>query len=115
MLKKYSIVVIALVFMFVGCATMGAKDVRPWTELTPKEKATFLMDLYGKQYDSYLQLYKKPNKTEAEKEVLRQKYDWITKVYPYIDVYAGYAENGVLAPAETEALMIQLINEALGI
>lgn len=115
MLKRYSVVLIALVFMLASCASVAPEGAKAWTDMSPKEKSIFLMDLYGKQYDSYVALYKKPDRTEAEQEILEEKYKWINKVYPYIDAYSSYAESGIIAPAETEALMLELVNEALGI
>lgn len=115
MLKRYSLLVVLVLVVVVGCSTIAGKDAKSWIDMTPKEKSIFLMDLYGKQYDSYVALWKKTPRTEADQKTLEQKYEWLHKVYPYIDAYAGYAEGGVIPPAETEALMLELVNEALGI
>jgi len=95
MLKKYSVIVFLLVFI-VGCPSL--QETKSFNDMTPKEKSIFLMSLYNNQYDSYVALYKKVEKTDAEKEFLSKQYKWLKEVYPYIELYVSYAENGVLPP-----------------
>lgn len=102
-------------FFLNGCITVGGKEVKSFTEMTPKEKSIFLMTTYSKQYDDYVQLWKQPDRTEAQQEILEKKYEWLQKIYPYIDTYTTYAAGGVMPPAETERIVLNLINDALGL
>jgi hypothetical protein len=99
----------------IGCSTIAGKDAKSFTDMTTKEKASFLMSVYNKQYDSYAQMWKQPDRTEEMQKVLDAKYEWLKKLYPVVDAYAGYAESGVLPPASMEDLALSLINESLGL
>jgi len=99
-----------------GCTgTFGGKETKSFTDMNTKEKATFLMSMYNKQYDDYRLMWKKEPRTEAMQKLLDDKHALLTELYPVVDVYAGYAESGGIPPAETEQLAIELVNRALGI
>ena len=109
--------ILVLTVMAIGCANMpgapqGAKN---FTDMTSMEKSVFLMKTYNKQYDSYVQLYEKGNWTDTEKEVLRTKYEALKEVYPFIDMYSGYAESGAVPPESTEQAAIAALNKLLGL
>lgn len=110
------VILLCMVFFLQGCpGTIGGTEVKSFTEMTPKEKSIFLMTTYSKQYDDYVQLWKQPDRTEAQQEILEKKYEWLQKIYPYIDTYTTYAAGGVMPPAETERIVLNLINDALGL
>lgn len=107
---------ISMVLFLQGCpGIVGGKEVKPFTEMTPKEKSVFLMTTYSKQYDDYVELWEKPNRTAAQQEILERKYEWIQEVYPYIDTYSSYAEGGIIPPAEIEKIVLDLVNKSLGL
>jgi len=73
------------------------------------------MDLYNGQSDDYKIQAAKPDLTEEQKVILRKKKEILTKVYPLIKLYVGYAESGVLPPADTEAVIMRLTDELLAL
>ena len=115
MLTKSKFLIVILIFVFVaGCSAMtGGGDLKSWGEMSTKEKATFLMSVYNKQYDSYMQLYAKDNRTEADNKYLRDKKVALEIVYPYIDTYAQYADTGTIPPATVEQAALEAVNKLL--
>lgn len=108
-MKRVSIALaIILVLFLVACA---GQDVKPVSEMTPKEKATWMLSMYNKQYDDYLVVAAKPDLTEAQKEVLRKKKKIMQEVYPLIELYSSYVEAGSVPTKETEAQIINYLNE----
>lgn len=95
-----------------GCATMGGKS---WAQMSPKERATQLMGIYNDQYELYLREAKIENMTEEKKEVMREKKKLLTELYPYIGMYAQYAENDVFAPADVEMAVMAIMDKLLGL
>ena len=83
--------------------------------MTPKEKAVWMMDLYNGQFNDYKIQAAKPDLTEEQKVILRKKKEILTEVYPLIKLYVGYADSGVLPPADTEAVIMRLTNELLSL
>lgn len=98
-----------------GCAVPGGGEPKSFTEMNPKEKSLFLMKTYNKQYDDYIQLYEKGDWTEAEEEILRKKHAALKELYPLIDIYAAYAEEGVIPPVETEKAALLALDKLLGV
>jgi len=112
--RRLALLLILFMFALASCAGMQG-DVKSFTDMTPKEKATFVMSVYNKQYDSYLTLYKKGDWTDQEKEVLKVKYELLGEMETYTKLYTGYAETGVAAPAETEEALLALIDKLLAL
>ncbi len=74
-------VVLAMVLALMACATIG---VKPYSEMSPKEKVTFLFSLYNKQYEDYKVQAAKPNLTELERSILVSKKKIFGHVYPIL-------------------------------
>lgn len=91
------------VFALISC---GPQNLKPISEMTPKEKATFFMSVYNKQADDYRATVAKPDLTEAQKTILRDKKEVMTEVYPMIELYVGYVDAGALPDQATERLII---------
>jgi hypothetical protein len=72
--------------MLTACTVMQSLGIviKPYSEMTPKEKMVFLYSSYNKQYDDYKVQVVKPNLTNIDKNVLRGKKEILTKVYPFI-------------------------------
>lgn len=103
-----------LVLLYVsGCtATMGMNNVKPLSEMTPKEKSSFFMSVYNKEYDNYLDVYTSPSGlSEEQKTVLRKKKAILTEVYPYIEKYSDYVAAGVTPDKAKEEIIIRLLDE----
>lgn len=109
----YRVISIALVaVMAIGCA-MFASSAKPFNEMSPKEKSVFIMNLYNKQYDDYLAISAKPEKTLEDKAVLKQKYELLVELHQYVNLYVDYAENGQIPTEVVEAGLIALIEKIL--
>lgn len=82
---KLTSVTILVIFLF-GCAALQSIGitVKPYSEMSPKEKMIFLYKSYNKQYDDYKVQVAKPNLTENEKVVLRTRKAVLVNVYPLI-------------------------------
>ncbi|MBU0907404.1 MAG: hypothetical protein KKE05_04585 [Nanoarchaeota archaeon] len=86
-MKKFKLVgVFAMVMILVSCAALQSIGitVKPYSDMTPKEKMIFLYKSYNKQYEDYKIQVAKPNLTENEKIILRGRKDALTKIYPLI-------------------------------
>jgi hypothetical protein len=80
---RITITVLLVLYLMIGCATFGMK---PYTDMTPKEKMAFIYTSYNKQYEDYKVQAARPNLTDVDKNVLRGKKDMLTKVYPIIQM-----------------------------
>lgn len=104
---------IAFVVLY-GCpGVMG--QTKSYADMGPQERATYVMSIYNDQYELYLREAKIPDMTEEKKEVLREKKKLMTELYPYIGMYAGYAEQGVFAPQDVEMALMEIMNKLLGL
>ena len=115
MKKGFALIIIMLVFaMLAGCAMFGQK-AKPYSEMSPQERAIFVMSVYSDQYDLYLREALAPNLTEDKKVVLREKKKALVDLHPYIRIYANYAEKGVFAPTDIETAAMKIIDRLLGL
>lgn len=109
--RKLIAVLLVMIFAFIGCAMQGAK---PITEMTPKERVTWMYGVYNSQYEDYKSLAANPDAlSDAQKEVMREKKKVLTKVYPMIKLYDGYVTNGAIPDREVEANIVSLLNQLL--
>jgi len=86
-MRKFKfLAVLAMVTILFSCATLQnlGITVKPYSEMTPKEKMIFLYSTYNKQYNDYKVQVIRTNLTENEKIALRGRKDILTKVYPLI-------------------------------
>ena len=104
-------IIIAL-SLSLSCSQM-LSEAKPFNRMTTKEKAVYLMSMYNKQYDEYLNLYKKGNYSEAEVKVLQTKHKFLKELHPYIGLYVSYADSGQLPPEEVERKLIAIINRSI--
>jgi len=94
--KRIVFVMLAMMFIFSGCAGNQIKPIQEWT---PLEKATWFMSLYNSEYTSYQAQASAPFLTEEKKAVLRIKKQVLTEVYPLIMLYEQYVDDGKI-PSE---------------
>lgn len=104
---------LVLPLMLTGCPSIMGGEVQSFADMSPKQKAVFVMDIYNKQYDSYLDLYRKGEWTDAEKKTLQVKYDLLQELHPYIEMFNSYAEKGVMPPADVEQALISVVNKLI--
>ena len=120
---------VAAVLLF-GCATFDF-------DLTSKQRAAWINNVYARQYDIYLDQILKPeinpalreqlkanpkliekdmlrtDYTEAEKKVLKVKKRVFTKVYPLLMAYNEYLATGKIPPIELETQIVNLLTDVL--
>lgn len=109
-MKTKSLVAVLVLLFVVGLMIGCTSNIKPVDEMTPKEKATFFLSMYNKQYDDYQAMASRADLTEAQKEFLREKKKVLTEVYPLIKMYADYVDAGSVPSAETEAQIINYLN-----
>jgi len=102
-MTKIRIIAILLSLMFVMSCAHGGKS---FTEMTPVEKATWMLSVYNAQYADYQFQSARTDLDEERKEVLRTKKKILSEVYPMISVYSGYAGSGVIPAVDLENAII---------
>jgi hypothetical protein len=81
--------------------------------MSPKEKSIWMLSVYNSQYEDYKMQAIRTDLTEAQKEVLREKKDILTRVYPMISIYTGYAGTGIIPEKELEMTIISNLETLL--
>lgn len=103
------VTLMVLVLFIAGCATFGGG--KTYKDMTPKEKSTYFMGIYNKQYADTLAMANTPNLTEDQKKVVRTKKEILTKAWPMIQTYDAIAAGGGTPSADAEAAINNLINQ----
>lgn len=107
-----------------GCAITGAKSI---SDMTPKEKVTWMYGTYNSQYADYQSMTgntwndatKKWDKTsfpalsDDQKKALRNRKDMLTTVYPLIKAYDSMLGSGAVPDRQAEQKIIDLLNSLL--
>ena len=122
-MKRNFLFFVLLIFLisFNSCAMGTAKSI---SEMTPKEKTTFMLGVYNSQYADYMSQtgyswdgekkeYVKistPTLSDERKEVLKKKKEILTKLYPLIKMYDSVANTGVVPSHEVEQQIFDLLN-----
>jgi hypothetical protein len=113
MLRRTSLAVVAIAMMvMVGCAF---KISKPWSEWTPKQKATYAQKVYNTQYADVKNMAALPNITDAQKKVVRTKKSILTKMRPILVIYVETVEAGGIPDGTTEEQMLKFINDLTGV
>jgi len=107
--RKVAILVL-LAFSLAGCSWM-AKGSKDFKDMTPKEKSTYFMGVYNKQFTDTMAMASLPSLTEDQKKVVRTKKDILTKAWPAIQAYDAIAAGGGIPTTESEAFINNLINQ----
>ena len=104
-MRSYKRIFIGMVFMLaiVSCATMNVN-------LTPKQAAAWMNNIYSAQYDEYLTWFDKtvegdkttytlkPNVPEKQIQILKVKKEIFTELEPLLKEYSAYAASGQKTP-----------------
>ena len=111
MLKRArALALIAIVAIVLAGCTIGQA---PDTPLTPLEKAkktaTWINDTYATQYDDYEATVKLPNLTEAQKQILRTKYQVLQEADPLIGMFNQAVDDGLVPSPELERQIMDLL------
>jgi len=103
-----------------GCSWIQ-KTTKGFTDMTPKEKSTFFMGVYNKNFDETMAIAQKPTLTEDEKKMVRVKKEILTHMYSAMAAYNLLAvdnpliTDNVAAAIVREAEIRKLIDELLGL
>ena len=109
-MRKFKFIAICIVgvLFLCNCATIG---VKPYNEMTPRERALFLVTTYNKLDAEYRIQAIMPNLTDKDKEMLRVKKQIMTQLYPLIDAYRMAVENNVTVPPSLEPMIMNLLDQ----
>ena len=102
-MNKIKLFAILLSVMFVVSCAHGVKTL---DEMTPMEKAVWMLSVYNAQYEDYKFQAARVDLDEERKAVLRVKKKILTEVYPLISVYSGYAGSGIIPAIDLETAII---------
>ena len=101
---------IGLLLFSLGCG-LWESTVKTFKEMTPRERATWMMEVYNSAYDDYLTAVEN-EPTDEMKAVLRQKKKIMRVVYPLIGAYSLMVDKGLLdkeVEDEVYGLLLQLL------
>jgi hypothetical protein len=105
------VMLLAVAFMSIALIGCPTNNIKTFDEMSAKEKATFMMSMYNKQYSNYQTQAAKPELTEAEREILRKKKKILSEVYPLIELYMSYVDSGAVPSTETEQKIINYLDQ----
>lgn len=109
---KFTLIFFLAIFL-AGCTMFQAltKDVKPFAEMTAKEKATLFNKLYKQQYDDYLNMAMHPEAlTEDQKTIMRAKKKVFTEIQPLLLEYSDFVLGGLQPTEQLEKTIIDLLN-----
>ena len=106
--RNRSILVVLILVLVAGCASLG---VKPWMERTPQEKASYFMSIYNKQFTDTMNMAKNPNITEEQRKVVRVKKDLLTKLWLAIGTYDSIIIRGEIPSLLDEQKILDYINQ----
>ena len=112
------LLVVLLILMvgafFIGCPTNQATTLKPLSEMTPKEKATWMYSVYNSQYKDYEnQAAMGDQLTDASKKILVEKKKVLIKIWPMLKMYDGYIQTGAIPDREVEENIVNMLNQLL--
>lgn len=118
MKRKYLALILLTTFLVAlisGCAGQN-QALKSVNDMTPKEKAVWMMGVYNDQYHDYLsQAAMAEQLTPEAKEVLVKRKEILKKVWPLIKMYDGYVQTGAIPDSDIEKQIINQLNQLLTI
>ena len=105
-------IILCVLFLY-SCASI--EGMKTFDEMNPKERATWMMGVYNSQADDYKKMVRRPDLTNSQKEVLRLKKGMLERLWPMINTYTVYVDNGALPTREVEEGILQIINDMTAI
>ena len=107
-MKQASILVVIVLILLTACAHRQMPN--PWSDMTHKQRSTWMNGIYNAQYDDYLVAVAKPDLTKDECDMLHSKKKHLTELWPLLMDYSHYADTGQVPPEAVEMQVIKLIN-----
>jgi PBP1b-binding outer membrane lipoprotein LpoB len=114
--KSNVAVLLLLAFLIAGCSngcSWVQSTTKGFTDLTPKQKSTFFMGIYKKNFDETLALATRPTITEDEKKMVRVKKAVLVKMYPAIKAYDVLIVDNTATSAAKEAELLGLVDQLI--
>jgi hypothetical protein len=100
MRKRLSVVTLILcILLLVACAPKTV-EIKSFYELTPKEKLTYMYQIYNAQHEDYMAMSKLPSLTEGQKKMMRLKKPTLDKLKLLIPMYDTSVQQGT--PSRTD-------------
>jgi hypothetical protein len=93
-----------------GCAMF--QTTKP---MTAQEKAIHFMHLWNVQYDDTKAMALMPNLTDAQKEMVRKKKEFLAKSKPLIAAYVTIVDMGQTPSAEQEQEITAILNQMVAL
>jgi hypothetical protein len=105
------VVLLVIPAVFIGCPGAGG---RSFAEQSPKERATWMLGVYNAEYRDYMNVVARPDLSEEQKDLLKQKKQILTDLYPLIGLYSETVMTGAVVPDRgLEDQILALINQLL--
>jgi len=105
-----SILILFMVFSMVGCGGLQGA-VKQFSEMTPKERATFVMSAWNANYRDAVAMSNMPNLTAEVAKTVRIKKQILTESKPLVDSYVRTIEGGGTPDQATQDLIMQFLNK----
>ena len=110
-MRKKLVLLPLILILAAGCSWVGT--TKKWSDMTPKEKSTFFMGIYNRQYNDTVALASMPNLLEPQKEIVRAKKQMLTEMWPLIKAYDDIAVGGGVPSLDLESLINSYINRLI--
>lgn len=106
-MKKHKYFLIVLILFVISCA--GFRE--SFKDMNPTQKITYFMGIYNRQYEDYKVTANRPDLSEEQKKLLREKRRILTSVYPLIQAYDLFVSKGNMPNGNKEEEIIDLLLE----
>lgn len=110
MKRKPILFLLVGLLLFVYACPMN-QNIKPFSEWTPKEKATFWMKVYNDEYAAYQQRVQQSDLFPEQKEILKAKKKLLTEIYEPLKLYVNYTESGRVPTEEMENILQGKMND----
>jgi hypothetical protein len=107
-MRQLKLIPILLILLVIGCAS---QSVMTPDQMTPKQRATFAMNLYSNAYDNYLaQFAATPKPVTGDQQKYFQAYkQFMTYAEPIVTAYSQLTVVGGAPTPEQEQQILNLI------
>lgn len=107
---EYMLLALCLVVFLISCVTNQDKGLKSFSDMSHKERATWMMGIYNSQARDYKAMVARTDLSNEQKDILRKKKAVMEQVYPMIKTYTTYIDTGAIPTKQVEDEILQLIN-----
>lgn len=108
MRKRFTIVPLILCVLFLLACTQNLV-VKSYYDMTPKEKLTYIYQIYNVQHEDYVSMSKLTTLTEGQKQIMRKKKPILENLQKLIPIYDSAVVQGTPS-ASKEKEIYDLLN-----